>query len=93
MAGQLGENSPWEVVDASTWGPMLVARHFFQQLGLWQLLDAARRWSRLMPEEDPNDDWVSRVLVLITSRLTRPCSEHALADWLETDYICDRHGM
>jgi transposase len=92
LAQQLKQEGPLEVVDASTWGPMLVARHFFTQLGLWQLLDAGRRWPKLLPEEDPDDDWVSRVLVLITNRLTRPCSEHALASWLETDYVCDRRG-
>ena len=92
LARQLGEEGPIEVLDASTWGPMLVARHFFDQLGLWRLLDAGRRWPKLLPEENPDDDWVSRVLVLIANRLTRPSSEHALADWLETDYVCDRRG-
>ncbi|HEX3727782.1 MAG TPA: IS1634 family transposase [Pirellulales bacterium] len=88
----LGQDGPIEVVDASTWGPVLVVRHFFGQLGLWSLLDAGRRWPKLLPEEDPNDDWVSRVLVLIANRLTRPASEHGLAGWLETDYACDRAG-
>lgn len=92
LAEQLNLEGPLEVVDASTWGPMLVARHFFTQLGLWKLLDAGRRWPKLLPEEDPDDDWVSRVLVLIANRLTRPGSEHALAAWLESDYICDRRG-
>jgi transposase len=81
-----------EVLDASTWGPMLVARHLFEKLGLWQLLDGGRRWPKLLPEEDPHDDWPSRVLVLLTNRLTRPGSEHALAGWLESDYVCDRRG-
>jgi hypothetical protein len=92
LAKDLGEAGPIEVIDAGTWGPMLVCRHFFKQLGLWQLLDDGRRWRKLMPSEDPNDDWVSRVLVLIVNRLTRPSSEHALAGWLETDYVCDRLG-
>jgi transposase len=92
LAQELGAVGPIEVVDASTWGPMLVARHFFGQLGLWQLLDAGKRWPKLLPSEDPDDDWVSRVLVLITNRLVRPSSEHALAEWLETDYLCDRAG-
>jgi len=92
LARQLGQEGPIEVLDASTWGPMLVARYFFGQLGLWKLLDAGRRWPKLRPEEDPDDDWVSRVLVLITNRLVRPSSEHALAVWLETDYVCDRAG-
>ena len=92
LAQQLGQEGPIEAVDASTWGPMLVTRHFFGQLGLWKLLDAGRRWAKLLPEENPDDDWVSRVLVLITNRLSRPSSEHALAPWLETDYVCDRDG-
>jgi transposase len=81
-----------QVLDASTWGPMLVARQLFQMLGLWQVLDGGRRWPKLLPEEDPHDDWPSRVLALLVNRLTRPGSEHALAGWLETDYVCDRHG-
>lgn len=92
LTRQLAHEGPIEVLDASTWGPMLLARHFFTQLGLWKLLDAGRRWPELLPEEDPDDDWVSRVLVLITNRLTRPSSEHGLAGWLETDYVCDRDG-
>ena len=92
LARQLSQQGPIEPLDASTWGPMLVTRHLFAQLGLWKLLDAGRRWPKLLPDEDPNDDWVSRVSVLIANRLTRPCSEHALAEWLETDYVCDRYG-
>ena len=92
LAKQLAEEGSIEVVDASTWGPMLVARHLFKKLGLWELLDAGRRWRKLLPEEDPDDDWPSRVLALLANRLTRPGSEHALADWLETDYVCDRQG-
>lgn len=82
----------FEVLDASTWGPMLVVRHLFEKLDLWKLLDAGRRWPKLMPEEDPHDDWPSRVLALLANRVTRPGSEHALAKWLETDYVCDRRG-
>ena len=92
LARELGREGRIEVLDASTWGPLLVARHFFGQLGLWPLLDAGRRWPKLLPQEDPNDDWVSRVLVLIANRLVRPSSEHGLAEWLETDYVCDRAG-
>jgi transposase len=88
----LASASPLEVLDASTWGPMLVARHLFEELGLWDILDAGRRWPKLTPEEDPHDDWSSRVLALLANRLTRPGSEHALAGWLESDYVCDRQG-
>ncbi len=92
LAQGLGREGSIEVLDASTWGPLLVARHFFGQLGLWHLLDAGKRWPKLLPSEDADDDWVSRVLVLIANRLVRPSSEHALAEWLETDYLCDRAG-
>jgi len=91
-APPLPHDGPIEALDASTWGPVLVARYFFEKLGLWQLLDSCRRWPHLQPDEDPDDDWPSRVLALIANRLVRPVSEHALAGWLETDYVCDRVG-
>jgi len=31
---QLAQDGPVEILDASTWGPMLITRHFFEQLGL-----------------------------------------------------------
>jgi transposase len=88
----LEHDGPIQVLDASTWGPLLVVRHFFHKLGLWQLLDSCRRWPNLLHDEDPNDDWPSRLLALIANRLVRPVSEHALAGWLETDFVCDRAG-
>jgi transposase len=33
-----------------------------------------------------------RALVLVANRLSAPTSEHGLARWLETDFVCDRHG-
>jgi hypothetical protein len=33
-----------------------------------------------------------RVFVLVANRLQRPHSEHGLARWLETDFVCDRQG-
>jgi hypothetical protein len=33
-----------------------------------------------------------RALVLVANRLTAPGSEHGLARWLETDFVCDRDG-
>ena len=92
LAKQLDADGDIQFEDASTWGPMLVVRHFFAQLGLWQMLDAGRRWPQLLPGEDPDDDWPSRVLALMCNRLVRPGSEHALGAWLETDYVCDRRG-
>ncbi len=91
-APALEHDGPIQALDASTWGPVLVVRHFFEQLGLWQLLDSCRRWPHVQADEASDDDWPSRVLALIANRLVRPVSEHALAGWLETDYVCDRVG-
>src|SRR5215831_7501321 len=37
-APTLPPDGPLEALEASTWGPVLVVRHFFDQLGLWPLL-------------------------------------------------------
>jgi hypothetical protein len=69
------------------WGPMLVARTLWRELGLETILDRLWRPSR------PNGLALSdRALVLVTNRLCAPTSEHGLARWLETDFVCDRRG-
>src|SRR6185369_8461674 len=75
-----------DVLDASTWGPVLVVRALFEQLGLWDILD------RLMPRAKDGVAGADRVFVLIANRLVRPTSEHGLARWIETDFVCDRQG-
>ena len=75
-----------EVIDASTWGPVLVVRALFEQLGLWDILD------ELLPRVRKGPSYAERVFVLLANRLTRPTSEHGLARWLETDFVCDRQG-
>src|SRR5271170_1177789 len=50
-APTLPHDAPIEALDASTWGPILVVRHFFDTLGLWPLLDSCRRWPRLQPDD------------------------------------------
>jgi transposase len=73
---------------ASCWGPMLVARALWCELGLESILDACagpRRRSDTVPLSD-------RALVLVVNRLCEPHSEHGLAAWLETDFVCDRRG-
>ena len=76
-----------ETVDAWTWGPVLALRTLWRQLDLDNILD------RLDPPG--GRDGVSladRAFVLVANRLIRPGSEHALANWLESDYVCDRKG-
>jgi transposase len=75
-----------QILDASTWGPVLVVRALFEQLGLFAILD------RLLPSSRTDVAFTDRVFVLIANRLIRPASEHGLARWLETDFVCDRKG-
>jgi transposase len=74
-----------EIVDASTWGPILVVRSLFDQLGLWSILDRHLGRANGVPFAD-------RAFVLVANRLIAPASEHGLAGWLETDFVCDRKG-
>ena len=84
-AGPEAAQGEVEIVDASTWGPVLVVRQLFDELGLWQILDQHLGRSRGVPYPD-------RAFVLVANRLIAPRSEHGLAGWLETDYVCDRQG-
>jgi transposase len=71
---------------ASTWGPILVARHLFERLSLHSILDAS---PVLLRHGQPLSE---RVFPLLANRLTRPGSEHALAQWLEDYYVCTSAG-
>src|SRR6266550_1011228 len=67
-----------QVGDASNWGPVLVVRALFDQLGLWDILDQHLGRAKGVPFAD-------RAFVLVANRLIAPASEHGLAGWLETD--------
>jgi len=75
-----------DAVGAWDWGPMLVARHFWQDLGLQRIIEGCLR-----PVDD-REDVTDRALALVTNRLCAPTSEHGIARWLETDYVCNRRG-
>jgi transposase len=75
-----------DAIGAWDWGPMLVARHFWQELGLRRIIDGCVR-----PMED-REEVTDRALALVTNRLCKPTSEHGIARWLETDYVCNRKG-
>jgi transposase len=72
-------------VGAWDWGVLLVARHFWEQLGLQAILDLAQKGGVHRELSD-------RALALVANRLCEPTSEHGIARWLETDYVCDRSG-
>ena len=72
-----------EAVGAWDWGVFLVARHLWRELGLEAILDGIA----------PGGQLSDRALALVANRLTEPTSEHGLARWLETDFVCDRQGQ
>ena len=74
-------------IGAWDWGPMLAAHAIWRELGLDAMLDA-----RAGRERRDVVRLSDRVLVLVANRLVSPGSEHALASWLESDFICDRRG-
>lgn len=72
-----------DAVGAWDWGPLLVARHFWNELGLQKSIDALAR---------DGGELADRALALVGNRLCEPTSEHGMARWLETDYVCNRRG-
>jgi transposase len=72
-------------VGAWDWGVPLAARHLWEQLGLQSILDSAQKG-------EVHGDLSDRALALVANRLCEPTSEHGIARWLETDYVCDRSG-
>jgi transposase len=82
---EAGDPPEPQVGEASNWGPVLVVRALFDQLGLWEILDRNLGHAKGVPFAD-------RAFVLVANRLIAPASEHGLAGWLETDFVCDRKG-
>lgn len=80
-AGEVRATQAWD------WGPMLAARRLWQELGLQGILDALGGRS-----ERDGLRLSDRALALVANRLCDPTSEHGLARWLETDFVCDRKG-
>jgi len=62
----------------------LVARHFWQQLGVEEIIDSLAKPRGLKQE------LADRALALVSNRLCEPSSEHGIVRWLETDFVCDR---
>jgi len=76
-----------QALGAWDWGPMLAAGTLWRELGLETILD--RLGGRGQRDGVSLSD---RALVLAANRLCEPSSEHGLARWLETDFVCDRGG-
>jgi transposase len=82
-----GASADVQATGAWDWGPTLVAWTLWRELGLDQIL------GQLGGRGAPDGVALSeRARVLCTNRLCEPTSEHGLARWLETDFVCDRQG-
>jgi transposase len=75
-----------ECKQALIWGPVLLARHLWEQLNLSQLVHEHCQRPR------QKFDVAETGFVLIANRLCEPSSEHGLARWLEHTFVCDRAG-
>ena len=85
LTGEARDPEDPQFGEAPDWGPVLVVRALFDQLGLWSILDQNLGRANGVPFAD-------RAFVLVANRLIAPASEHGLAGWLETDFVCDRKG-
>ena len=68
------------------WGPILVVRHLWEELGLSEAI--RQRCGGRRRQLDPAET----SFVLVANRLTQPGSEHGLARWLEHTFVCKRDG-
>ncbi len=68
------------------WGPVLVARMLWREFELDAILSAHGR------SRPDGVTLAERACVLVANRLGAPSSEHGLARWLDTDFVCDGHG-
>src|SRR5438270_77748 len=85
LTGEAPDLADPQFGEAPDWGPVLVVRALFDQLGLWDIFDQHLGRAKGVPFAD-------RAFVLVANRLIAPASEHGLAGWLETDFVCDREG-
>lgn len=83
---QKPKSSSAEAIGAWDWGVMLVARQLWQELGLQESMDG------LVKRGGDRGEFSDRALALVANRLCEPTSEHGMARWLESDYVCDRTG-
>jgi transposase len=79
------ESVDLSAVGAWDWGVLLVARYFWEEMGLQSILDSTQKGGAYGGLSD-------RALALVANRLCEPTSEHGIARWLETDYVCGRSG-
>jgi len=71
---------------AGVGGPVRVARHLWEQVGLGEKI------GRLCGSGQQGFDVAETAFVLVANRLMAPTSEHGLARWLEHTFVTDGEG-
>ena len=71
---------------ALPWGPVLLARHLWDQMELGEIIGKLCRRRRY------KFDVAETAFVLAANRLCEPRSAHGLARWLEHTFVCDARG-
>jgi transposase len=74
--------------ESVTWGPILVVRHLWEELGLDRIIETLCQGRRRFPVAE-------HAFVLVANRLCASKlekSEHGLSRWLESSYVCDSQG-
>jgi hypothetical protein len=72
--------------EAVTWGQILVLRRLWEELGLDGIIAGLCQGKHQF-------DVAEHAFVLVANRLCEPKSEHGLSRWLDSTYVCDRHGQ
>lgn len=72
--------------DALSWGPILLARHLWEQMNLSEIVNKHCKSPR------QKFDVAETAFVLVANRLCEPSSEHGLDRWLEHTFVCDSQG-
>jgi len=80
VAPKTSRDNHLDILDASTWGPVLAVHALFDQLGLWTILDEILGKAKGVPFTD-------RAFVYIANRPIHPASEHSLAGWKPTSSV------
>jgi hypothetical protein len=86
ILGSKGQAGCSSLIQTWDWGPMLVARHLWRQLGMEEIADAVAE------KNGGGAEIADRVLVLATYRLCRSKGVLGFSYWLETNFVCDRFG-
>jgi transposase len=72
--------------EAVTWGQILVIRKLWEELGLGRIIER-------LCQGRHGFDVAEHAFVLVANRLCKPKSEHGLARWLDSTFVCDRYGQ